>query len=173
MTDDNAGAHNRSLAPFAVVAVGAVVAFVVALIAFRGDGSKPSSETVTAGNPPVTAANQPVTAAPAAPGCGSGQPDSAYTVTTGSEPSPPAAERTTFHLQVKRDGKAVTGAKVCMVADMTEMHHAGISTEAKEASGGRYDATMTFGMRGPWAGSVVVVEPGKPAVSVPVSFQVG
>jgi hypothetical protein len=31
---------------------------------------------------------------------------------------------------------------------------------------------LKFGMRGPYAGSVIVVEPGRAAVSVPVTFEV-
>ncbi len=158
------GREHGGVSPILVVAGIAVVAFVVALVAFKG-GSTP--KTVDAGGQ-ITV---PGAAAPGA-GCTGGTPDAAYTVTMESDPSPPRAEGTTFHLTVRHDGKAVTGATVCMTADMTEMHHEGINSDAKEASGGKYDATLKFGMRGPYGGSVVVAEPGKAAVSVPVTFEV-
>ncbi|MDQ3973586.1 MAG: hypothetical protein M3276_04505 [Actinomycetota bacterium] len=37
---------------------------------------------------------------------------------------------------------------------------------------GRYDASLTFPMRGRWTGTVKVIEPGQPAVAIPVSFDV-
>jgi len=162
------GGEHGGVSPFLIVAGVALVAFVIALVAFRGGGSGDSSQNVATGSGGQSA---DPTAAQGS-GCGSGKPDTAYSVAMDSEPSPPRAEGTTFHLTVQRDGKAVTGAKVCLMADMTEMHHEGIDNVAKEASGGKYDTMLKFGMRGPYAGSVVVVEPGKPAVSVPVTFQV-
>lgn len=59
-----------------------------------------------------------------------------------------------------------------MAADMTEIHHEGINNQAKEISGGRYDTMLKFGMRGRYAPSVIILEPGKPAVSVPLKFDV-
>jgi len=156
-----------AVSPFLIVVGVAVVAFVVALVAFRGGGSGTSKS--------VDASGQITVPGPAAQGTGcssASTPDPAYSVAMESDPNPPRAEGTTFHLTVKHDGKAVTGATVCMSADMTEMHHEGINNEAKEASGGKYDTMLKFGMRGPYAGSVIVVEPGKSAVSVPVNFQV-
>lgn len=158
------GREHGGVSPILIVAGIAVVAFVVALVAFRGGDSKSSQSVATGAQTADTAAQ--------GTGCGAGKPDTAYTVAMDSDPNPPRAEGTTFHLTVKHDGKAVTGAKVCMTADMTEMHHEGIDNEAKEASGGKYDTTLKFGMRGPYAGSVSITEPGKAAVSVPVTFQV-
>jgi hypothetical protein len=161
------GREHGGVSPILAVVGVAVVAFVVALLAFRGGGgSKDSPQNVATGGQTAD------TAAVQGSGCADARPDPAYTVARESDPSPPRAEGTTFHLTVRRDGKAVTGAKVCLAADMTEMHHAGIDNEAKEASGGRYDTTLKFGMRGPYAGSVIVVEPGRAAVSVPVTFEV-
>ena len=163
----NPGRERGGVSPVLVVAGVAVVAFVVALVAFRG-GSNDSSQNVATGGRTAD------TAAPAqGSGCAEAKPDTAYTVGMESDPSPPRAEGTTFHLTVRHDGKAVTGAKVCMAADMTEMHHEGIDNEAREVGGGKYDTTLKFGMRGPYAGSVIIVEPGKAAVSVPVTFEVG
>ena len=102
--------------------------------------------------------------------CGAGEPNPSYSVTMSSDPDPPRAEGTTFHLTVRRDGKPVTGAKVCLIADMPDMQHAGLSRVAKEVSGGTYDAEFKLGMGGPWAASVIVAEPGQPTVSLPVRF---
>ncbi|MDQ2827126.1 MAG: FixH family protein [Actinomycetota bacterium] len=165
------GREHGGVSPILIVAGIAVVAFVAALIAFSG-GSSSKKTTVDASgqiNVPTSAVSG--AGAGAGAGCTGGAADAAYTVVMDSDPNPPRAEGTTFHLTVRHDGKAVTGAKVCMVADMTEMHHQGINSDAKEASGGKYDATLKFGMRGPYAASVVVVDAGK-AVSVPITFQV-
>lgn len=163
-TRPSSGRQRGAVSPILIVVGVAVVAFVIALVAFRGGDSDSSSEDVVAGSP--TAGAQGTSA------CAGGKPDAAYAVTMDSDPNPPKAEGTTFHLTVRHDGKAVTGATVCMTADMTEMHHEGINNVAKEASGGRYDTRLKFGMRGPYAGSVIITEPGKSAVSVPVNFQV-
>lgn len=160
------GREHGGVSPILIVAGIAVVAFVVALLAFSGGSSK--DETVDASGQ-ITV---PGTAAQGSGCAGEAKADAAYTVTMDSDPSPPRAEGTTFHLTVRHDGKAVTGATVCLTADMTEMHHEGINNEAKEASGGKYDTTLKFGMRGPYGGSVIIAEPGKAAVSVPITFTV-
>jgi len=160
------GREHGGVSPILVVAGIAVVAFVVALVAFGGGGSSKKTTVDASGQ-----INVPTTGVEGA-GCTGGAPDAAYSVVMDPDPNPPRAEGTTFHLTVRHDGKAVTGAKVCFTADMTEMHHEGINNEATEATGGKYDAMLKFGMRGPYAGSVIVVEPGKAAVAVPVTFQV-
>ena len=104
--------------------------------------------------------------------CGRGQPDPSYSVTVGSDPDPPKAEGTTFHLTVRREGRPVTGAKVCINVDMPDMQHRGVSTVAKEASDGGYDARLRFSMTGGWTGSITIAEPGKGAVSVPMNVEV-
>ncbi len=160
------GRERGGVSPILIVVGVAVVAFVVALVAFRGGST---SKTVDASGQ-ITVPNS---AAGQGAGCaGTSTPDSAYAVTMDSDPSPPRAEGTVFHLTVRHNGKAVTGATVCLTADMTEMHHEGLNNQATEASGGKYDATLKFGMRGPYGGSVVIIEPGKAAVSVPVNFEV-
>lgn len=113
------------------------------------------------------------TAAPAAAGaCGLGSPDDSYSVSVVSDPDPPRPEGTTFRLTVRQTGRAVTGAKVCMTADMPSMEHPGLSLVAKEASGGRYDTVVKFGMGGSWKASLTIAEPGKPIVSVTVPIEV-
>ena len=119
-------------------------------------------------------------AAPASPAarpggersCGEGKPDPAYTVTTDSDPDPPRAEGTTFHLRVSQEGRVVTGAKVCLAANMPDMPHPGVNTVAKEAAAGTYGARLTFSMTGAWSASVTIAEPGRPVVSVRTTFEV-
>ena len=89
-----------------------------------------------------------------------------------SDPDPPRAEGTTFHLTVRQDGRAVTGAKVCVAADMPDMQHPGVNTVARESAPGSYDADLDFPMTGAWAGSVTIAEPGKAAVSMALSVEV-
>lgn len=94
--------------------------------------------------------------------------DAAYAV----EVSGTLVSSTEMTLRVTRDGEPVTGATVCMVADMTGMSHAGISESAEEVSGGDYKLATRFGMRGRWDGEVIVVD-GDNAVLVPdVTFEV-
>jgi len=155
--------RKRRVNPIVIVVGVAVVAFVIAFLAFRG-GSKTTK--VTAGgqiSPPSTTATS---------GCPAGNADPAYTVTMESDPSPPRAEGTTFHLTVRHNGNAVTGATVCVSADMTEMHHEGITDTAKEVSNGKYDIALKFGMRGPYLASILITERGKPPVLATVNFQV-
>ncbi len=104
--------------------------------------------------------------------CGQGSPDPAYNVTVASDPDPPRAEGTTFLLTVRRDGKPVTGAKVCMDVDMPDMQHPGVSIVTTEASPGRYGASVRFSMVGAWTGSITVAEPEKAAVSAPMRLEV-
>lgn len=55
---------------------------------------------------------------------------------------------------MRRGGRAVTGAKVCLSADMPDMQHPGVGKVAKEASGGRYELNLKFEMVGALAASV-------------------
>ena len=112
-------------------------------------------------------------AGPAAAGaCGQGTPDDSYSVAVASDHDPPRPEGTTLRLTVRQGGRAVTGAKVCVVADMPSMEHPGLSTVAKEGSGGRYETLVKFGMGGTWKAGVTIAEPGKPTVTVTVSIEV-
>lgn len=156
--------EHGGVSPLLFVGGIAIVAFVVALLAFRGGSG--SSQNVATGGPVDT-----VDATSASP-CGEGTPDPSYTLTTDSDPNPPKPQGATFHLTVRHDGKAVTGAKVCLGADMPAMQHAGVNKVAKEASGGRYDADLKFSMDGSWVGTVTVAEPGKPVVSIPLAIEV-
>ena len=113
------------------------------------------------------------TAGPASGGaCGFGPPDDSYSVAVASDPDPPRPEGTTFRLTVRQGGRAVTGAKVCVTADMPTMLHPGLNTVAKELPGGRYETLVKFGMGGNWKASVIIAEPNKPVVSVTVLIDV-
>lgn len=107
-----------------------------------------------------------------AAGCDLGEPDPAYQATVAPDPNPPSVEGTTFRITVRRDGSPVTGAKVCLTADMPEMQHPAVSKVAKELSGGRYEVELKFEMGGAWAASVVIAEPGRPVALVPMRFLV-
>lgn len=112
-------------------------------------------------------------AGPAAAGaCGVGQPDDSYSVAVTSDPDPPRPEGTTFRMTVRQGSRVVTGAKVCITADMPSMEHPGLSGVAKEASGGRYETVVKFGMGGSWKAAVTINEPGKPVVTVTVLIEV-
>lgn len=104
--------------------------------------------------------------------CGFGQPDDSYSVAVTSDPDPPRPEGTTFRLTVRQGSRAVTGAKVCVSADMPSMQHPGLTGVAKESSGGRYETVVKFGMGGSWKAGVTINEPGKPIVTVTVLIEV-
>lgn len=104
--------------------------------------------------------------------CGFGQPDDSYSVAITSDPDPPRPEGTTFRLTVRQGSRAVTGAKVCVNADMPTMQHPGLSGVAKEGPGGRYETVVKFGMGGSWRAAVTINEPGKPIVTLTVPIEV-
>jgi len=113
-------------------------------------------------------------AGPASVGaCGQGEPaDPGYSVDYVTNPDPPRPEGTTVVLTVRHEGKAVSGAKVCLIADMPDMEHPALNKAFDEASGGRYEARVQFGMGGSWRLAVTVAEPNKAVVSVPIRIQV-
>ncbi len=140
---------------------------VTAVVQTPTDAVEVPMELVTTANAP------PGTSAPEAErNCGRGTADPSYRVNIEPDPDPPKAEGTIFNLIVSQNGEPVTGAQVCLRADMPDMQHRGVFTVAKDASAGRYEATLEFSMTGSWTGSVTIAQPGKPAVSVPVGFEV-
>lgn len=96
---------------------------------------------------------------------------SPYAVTVQSEPDPPKPQGTTFEVLVQRDGEPLSGATVCIAADMSGMSHAGAAAQAEEVAAGQYEMGLKFGMRGTWSGQVLVIDEGT-SVSMPVSFNV-
>jgi len=148
-----------------VIAGVAVIAFVVAFLALRRGGSDNSAPTASSGGTSGTLST---------PGeCGEGKPDTSYTVSVTSDPNPPRPDGTTFHIAVRHNGAPVTGAKVCLGADMPDMQHPGVSRAAKETAGGVYDEDLKFSMIGSWVASVTIAEPGKDPALLTMVLQVG
>ena len=88
---------------------------------------------------------------------------------------PPEVNVTTYHLLVTRDDGPVTGALVCMRLDMGgsgNMPGMVASNEAREVSAGRYAVAIELVMSGRWQGNVIVTEPGRPPVRIPLTIQV-
>ncbi len=80
---------------------------------------------------------------------------------------------TTHVLRVSRDGRPVSGARVCLTVDMVGMSAMGVGDEAREVAPGRYEVSLHFAMPGPWKGTVLVEEQGaSQEVSVPLTFEV-
>jgi hypothetical protein len=98
--------------------------------------------------------------------------DATYSAEVASDPDPPVASGASFTFTVRHAGQAVTGAKVCLTADMPAMQHPGISYVLADSSGGRYGARIQFSMSGAWRASLTVAQPGMPIVSVPVNIEV-
>jgi hypothetical protein len=80
--------------------------------------------------------------------------------------------RTTYELTIARDGRPVTGARVCLDAAMGGMSAMSLSDEGDEVAPGRYELYLPFQMPGPWDATVVVDEPGQERVVLPLSFHV-
>ncbi len=163
----------------AVIAVIAVVAFGAAFLLTRGDEETAPATDVAAGARSSTTEADGGSAA-AAPDDDANPcvvdevvpvAEAGYEVTVATEPDPPAPQGTTLEVLVQRDGAPVSGATVCMSADMSDMSHGGVSKQAEELGEGRYQMAVDFGMRGNWSGGVLVVESGQGA-STPVSFNV-
>lgn len=149
----------------ALIVVGTIgLVVVVALLALQLGGS--NSKKVDTGETFDTVQQNEVGP------CGVGQPDPTYTLVFESDPNPPKVEGTVFHITVRHNGTAVSGAKVCMGADMPGMQHAGVNKQATEGPGGKYDVALNFSMGGPWSGTVTVSDPSGAIVSLPVAFEV-
>ena len=78
----------------------------------------------------------------------------------------------TLRLTVRRDGVPVTGAKVCLRADMPVHQHPGVLATADETGPGDYRARLTLGMEGSWHGTVSVGRSGGAPVVVPIDVEV-
>ena len=149
-----------------LIVVGTLVAVVLVTFAVYSFGDYEGADVAGGSN-----ANR---AGPAPLGaCGQGAPaDPSYTMDVAANPDPPRPEGTTFLLTLRRGSQAITGAKVCLEANMPEMQHPGLNYVARESAGGRYEARLQFGMGGNWRGSVTIAEPDKPVVSVPLTIVV-
>ncbi|MBW3646034.1 MAG: FixH family protein [Actinobacteria bacterium] len=80
--------------------------------------------------------------------------------------------KTNYELTISREGEPVTGARVCLDAAMGGMSAMSLNDEAEEVAPGRYELYLPFQMPGPWDASVLVDEPGRERVALPLSFDV-
>ena len=158
-----------------VVAVIAVLAFGAAFLLTGGDeaaNDDPGTDVAAGGDDRTTT----TTAGRPTDPCQVSDPapidESPYEVTVASEPDPPAPRGTTFDVVVQRDGAPLEDATVCISANMKAMSHDGVRAEADEIGNGRYEIALDFSMRGAWSGRLLVIEPGQPAASMPMAFDV-
>jgi hypothetical protein len=89
--------------------------------------------------------------------------------------TPFSVDPTTHSLRVTRDGQPVSGAQVCMRADMGGMggmSGMGISDVARETEPGVYDVPVRFEMGGIWNGTVIVSIATRKPVKVPIPIEV-
>ena len=89
--------------------------------------------------------------------------------------TPFSVDPTTHTLRITRDGAPVTGAQVCMRADMGGMggmSGMGISDVARETEPGQYDVPVRFEMGGFWNGTVIVDTGTRKPVTIPVPIEV-
>ena len=89
--------------------------------------------------------------------------------------TPFSVDPTTHTLRVTRDGAPVTGAQVCMRADMGgmgRMSGMGISNVAQETEPGIYDVPVRFEMGGYWNGTVIVTHGPRKPVEIPIPIEV-
>lgn len=95
--------------------------------------------------------------------------DSSYRVRFVQQPRMDVAR---YRLAVTRDGRAVTGAAVCLNAYMAGMSAMATTDAGREVSAGTYEVSLLFEMPGAWVGRVLIAEPGKSAVAVPMKLRV-
>jgi hypothetical protein len=89
--------------------------------------------------------------------------------------TPFSVDPTTQTLRVTRDGVPVTGAQVCMRADMGGiggMSGMGVSDVAHESAPGEYDVPVRFEMGGFWNGTVIVATGTRKPVRITVPIEV-
>ncbi|MEO5680211.1 MAG: FixH family protein [Acidimicrobiales bacterium] len=81
-------------------------------------------------------------------------------------------EKTDYDLAVTRNGVPVRGAKVCASVSMRGMSGMAVSDTADEVEPGVYKVSIVLEMSGSWQGNILITEQGKPAASVPLTFNV-
>lgn len=95
--------------------------------------------------------------------------DPAYAVELADTPS---TDQLVYHLAVTNGGEPVTGALVCVSAEMTGMSAMGVTDDAVEVDPGLYEVEVPFEMAGPWQATVLVSDGEGEPVAVPMSFSV-
>lgn len=93
-------------------------------------------------------------------------------ITVEMTPDPLSLERTRFRIRVTRGGARVTGAQVCLIADMPGIAMPAVPAQATQTSPGSYEASVRFPIGGDWDGVVLVGDPGEPLMVKPISFDV-
>ena len=84
----------------------------------------------------------------------------------------PAMDVLGYRLSITRAGRPVTGANVCVNTYMAGMSAMAAADRAVEVVPGSYDVELLFEMGGEWPGRVLIAEPGKRTVAVPLSLDV-
>lgn len=103
--------------------------------------------------------------------CGrAGPSDPTYQVAVRTKPNPPRASGTDILITLRRGGRLVSGASVCLSVDMVTMPMGLPKAVAKPVSKGVYDDLVVFGMPGTYAGTLLVKVAGKVAVSKVLYF---
>ncbi|MGI9022018.1 MAG: FixH family protein [Acidimicrobiales bacterium] len=98
--------------------------------------------------------------------------DPSYSATLVEDPS---VTLTRYHFRISKDGAPVSGARVCMRADMGGaggMSGMGLAEVAVEVGPGNYEVPVRFVMGGFWRGSVVIEPPTGQVVGVPIQLDV-
>lgn len=89
--------------------------------------------------------------------------------------TPFSVDPTIQTLRITRNGQLVTGAQVCLRADMGgigRMSGMGVSDVAHETEPGVYDVPVRFEMGGFWDGTVIVVTGTRKPVKIPIPIEV-
>lgn len=158
----------QPLVLLAALVVVAVVGFVAAYVLAGGDEAgdpAPIADEATADDAAAGADDE-------AAGGDDEAPARELDITVEPNPDPPKIEGTTFVVAVAEDGEPVAGAEVRVSLDMTEHSHSGVSDDAEETEPGRYEARLTFPMRGKWSGSARVQAGDAPEVTETISYVV-
>ncbi|MDQ3570711.1 MAG: FixH family protein [Actinomycetota bacterium] len=84
----------------------------------------------------------------------------------------PRMDLTRYRLSVTRAGRPVRGAEVCLNASMKGMSAMAVTDHGREVAPGSYEVSLIFEMGGRWPGRVLIAEPGRGVVAVPLDLQV-
>ncbi|MDP9387918.1 MAG: FixH family protein [Actinomycetota bacterium] len=127
----------------AVVAAAAAVGFSLAVVRFGGAAEQGCAQRVAR--------------------------DPSYQVRWSEQPS---SDVTRYRLSIRRDGQRITGADVCLNAYLRGMSAVAVADHGREVARGVYEVSLVFEMGGRWRGRVLVAEPGRRVVAVPLDLEV-
>lgn len=87
--------------------------------------------------------------------------------------APIQTDQSSHVLLLTRDGRAVSGADVCLSTEMEGMTGMGLSAQARELAPGRYEVPIRFPMAGTWEVIVAAGRQGEaPEVAIPLKVDV-